>query len=78
MAATNQIEYQGYIADVEIDREADLLRARVVNIESHVLLACGRTVRELETSLRDTVEIYLADCAEDGEEAQRPKIVANV
>lgn len=75
--ATNQIEYKGYMADVEIDREADLLRARVVNVESHVISACGRTVSELETSLKDTIEIYLADCVEDGEAPQQPKVMAN-
>ena len=74
---TNQINYRGYIADVEIDSEADLLRARVVNIESHVLSACGRTVRELEQSIQETVEIYLSDCAEDGEDAQQPKVMAS-
>jgi predicted HicB family RNase H-like nuclease len=74
--AANQIEYRCYVANVEIDREADLLRGRVINIESHVLSACGRTVSELEASLKDTVEIYLADCAEDGESAQQPKIMA--
>ncbi len=75
--ATNQIEYKGYVADVEIDREADLLRARVVNIESHVISAYGRTVNELQNSLEETIEIYLADCAEDGESAQQPRVVAS-
>ncbi len=75
--ATNQLEYKGYVAAVEINREADLLRARVVNIESHVLSACGRTVSELAASLEETIEIYLADCAEDGEAAQQPKVMAN-
>ena len=75
--ATNQLEYKGYAANAEIDREADLLRARAVNIESHVLSACGRTVSELEASLIETIKIYLADCAEDGEVAQQPKVMAN-
>lgn len=70
--AVNQVEYKGYVADVEIDSEANLLRARVVNIESHVLIASGRTVSNLKNSLQETVDIYLADCAEDGEAAQRP------
>ena len=74
---TNQIEYKGYIANVEIDHEADLLHARVVNIDSHVIIACGRTVSELEKSLAETVEIYLADCAEDGDIPQEPKVLAN-
>lgn len=70
---TNQIEYQGYIAAVEIDREADLLRAEVINIDSAVVSACGRTVRELEASLVETIELYRADCAVDGEPAEAPK-----
>ncbi len=69
----NQIEYQGYIAAVEIDREANLLRAEVINIDSAVLSACGRTVRELEESLAETITIYRADCAADGEQAEAPK-----
>ena len=55
--ATNQIEYQGYIATVEIDRIANLLRATVINIDTAVVSACGRTVAELEESL---VELSLS------------------
>lgn len=74
--ATNQIEYKGYVANVEIDSEADLLRARVVNIESHILSACGRTVSELKDSLQETVDIYIDDCVEDGEVPQKPMAMA--
>ena len=75
--ATNQIEYQGYVATVEIDREANLLRATVINLDTAILSACGRTVAELEESLSETVEIYRADCEADGVEAERPKVMAN-
>ena len=76
--ATNQIEYQGYVATVEIDREANLLRALVVNIDTAVLSACGRTVAELEGSLAETVEIYRSDCKADGVEAEQPKAMVSL
>ena len=76
--ATNQIEYQGYIAAVEIDREANLLRATVINLDTAVLSACGRTVAELEESLSKTVEIYRSDCEADGVEAELPKVIAHL
>ncbi|MEL7143073.1 MAG: hypothetical protein AAGL08_12740 [Cyanobacteria bacterium J06573_11] len=70
---TNQIEYEGYVAAVEIDRDADLLRADVINIDNAILSACGRTVSELERSLEATIELYKSDCAADGEPVEEPK-----
>lgn len=76
--ATNQIKYQGYVAAVEIDCEANLLRAEVINIDSAVVSACGRTVSELEASLAETIELYRADCAADGEMAEAPKALTSI
>ena len=65
------MEYKGYIGKVEIDEEAGLLHGEVINIRDVVTFA-GRTVEELRQALRDSVEDYLAFCAERGEDPEKP------
>lgn len=65
------MEYKGYIGKVEIDEEAGLLHGEVINIRDVVTFA-GRTVEELQQALRDSVEDYLAFCAERGENPEKP------
>lgn len=65
------MEYKGYIGKVEIDEEAGILHGEVINIRDVVTFE-GQTVDELQQAFRDSVEDYLAFCAQRGEAPEKP------
>jgi predicted HicB family RNase H-like nuclease len=65
------MEYKGYIGKVEIDEEAGILHGEVINIRDVVTFE-GQTVEELQQAFRDSVEDYLAFCAQRGEDPDKP------
>jgi predicted HicB family RNase H-like nuclease len=65
------IEYKGYLGRVEFDGEADIFHGEVINIRD-VITFQGTSVEELHQALADSVEDYLAFCAERGEEPDKP------
>ena len=64
------IEYKGYRGKVEFDAEAGLLHGEVLGIRDVVTFQ-GTSVEEVEQSFRESVDDYLAFCAERGEEPDR-------
>jgi predicted HicB family RNase H-like nuclease len=65
------MEYQGYLGKVEFDDEASLFHGEVINTRD-VITFQGKSVAELKRAFRDSVDDYLAFCAERGEEPDRP------
>ena len=65
------MEYRGYVGQVELDEESDLLHGEVLNTRD-VITFQGRTAQELREALRDSIEDYLAYCEERGEQPDRP------
>jgi predicted HicB family RNase H-like nuclease len=65
------MEYKGYLARVEFDDEANRFHGEVINIRD-VITFQGQSVDELRQAFEDSVEDYLAFCAERGEEPNRP------
>jgi predicted HicB family RNase H-like nuclease len=65
------MEYKGYLAHAEFDDEANVFHGQVINIRD-VITFQGESVDELRQAFEDSVEDYLAFCAERGEEAERP------
>lgn len=63
--------YKGYVATVEFDDEADLFHGEIANTRD-VITFQGKSVRELRKAMKDSVEDYLAYCAERGEEPDKP------
>ncbi len=63
--------YRGYTGAVEIDTEAERLHGRVLDLDA-VLTFVGDTVPEAEQAFRDTVDDYLAWCAERGKKPEKP------
>ena len=63
--------YKGYRALVEFDGDADLFHGEVANTRD-VITFQGRTVDELHRALADSVEDYLAWCADRGKEPEKP------
>ncbi|OGO35391.1 MAG: hypothetical protein A2W35_01270 [Chloroflexi bacterium RBG_16_57_11] len=58
---------------VEIDQEAGRLHGEVINIRDVVTFE-GETVEEVQQAFRDSVDDYLAFCAERNEEPEKPSI----
>ena len=65
------MEYKGYIGDVTFDPEAHLFHGEIINIRD-VITFQGKTVDELESSFRESVNDYIAWCKEDGVLPEKP------
>ncbi len=65
------MEYKGYLARTEFDDEANIFHGEVINIRD-VITFQGQSVDELRQAFADSVEDYLAFCAERGEEPDQP------
>lgn len=63
--------YKGYAGKVEFDSSAKILHGEVIGIRD-VITFSGKSVREIEKAFRDSVDDYLAFCAERGEKPERP------
>ncbi len=65
------LSYKGYTGHVEFDDEARLFHGEVLDTRD-VITFQGRSVDEIETAFRESVDDYLAFCAERGEAPDRP------
>ncbi|MCJ2036559.1 type II toxin-antitoxin system HicB family antitoxin [Methylobacterium sp. J-068] len=62
---------KGYETVVEYDAEAELFHGEVIDMRDVVTFQ-GRSVDELKQAFSDSIDDYLAFCAERGEEPERP------
>ncbi len=65
------LTYKSYTGHVEFDDEAGLFHGEVLDTRD-VITFQGRSVDEIETAFRESVDDYLAFCAERGEEPDKP------
>ncbi|GIK99124.1 MAG: antitoxin HicB [Alphaproteobacteria bacterium] len=66
------LEHKGYVAGpIEFDEEQGLFHGIVAGLRDVVTFA-GRDADELKAGFRDSVDDYLALCAERGREPDRP------
>ncbi len=65
------LKYKGYAAIVEYDDAAGILHGEVANTRDVITFQADNTA-DLETAFRDSVDDYLAFCAERGEEPEKP------
>ena len=65
------MKYKGYIGTVTFDDDADLFHGSVVNIRD-VITFQGRSVDELRTAFKDSVNEYVSFCEELGHEPEKP------
>lgn len=65
------LEYKGYRGHVDFDEDAGLFHGEVADTRDVVTFQ-GTSVQELEQAFRDSVDDYLAFCAERGEEPDKP------
>ena len=67
----NILNYKGYIGDIEIDSDANILHGRVSNLKA-VINFEGKTVEEIKQAFKDSIDVYLEVCAELGEDPEKP------
>ena len=65
------MEYKGYVGKVEFDDDAEIFHGEVVNLRDVVTFQ-GRSVDGLRRAFEESVDDYLAWCAERGKEPGRP------
>ena len=65
------MEYKGYVGKVEFDDEAGIFHGEVVDTRD-VITFQGESAAELKQAFRESVDDYLAFCAERGEEPDKP------
>jgi predicted HicB family RNase H-like nuclease len=66
------LKYKDYIGDnIEYDSEGKIFTGEVLGLRT-VLTFQGRTTDEVEKSFKETIDLYLAMCEEDGVSPERP------
>lgn len=65
------LTYKDYIAQVEFDDKAETFYGEVINTRD-VITFEGASVKELKKAFKDSVEDYLAFCAERNEAPDKP------
>ena len=65
------MEYKGYIGKVEFDDDDGIFYGEVINLRDVVTFE-GESVQELRQAFHDSVDDYLAFCAQRGEEPEKP------
>ncbi len=65
------MKYKGYEGAVKFDEEASIFYGEVINTRD-VITFQGTSVDELKQAFEESVDDYLAFCAERGEEPDKP------
>jgi predicted HicB family RNase H-like nuclease len=65
------MEYKGYVGVFEFDEDLGKFHGSVVNTQD-VITFYGSSVEELREELKNSVEVYLAFCAEKGRQPEKP------
>ena len=65
------MHYNGYEALVEFDEDAEMFHGEVINTRD-VITFQGSSAVDLKTAFAESVDDYLAFCAERGEEPDKP------
>ncbi len=65
------LNYKGYTGRAEYDDESGLLHGEVLDLRDVVTFQ-GRSVDDLETAFRDSIDDYLEFCAQRGEVPDKP------
>jgi predicted HicB family RNase H-like nuclease len=65
------LDYKGYKGHAELDSEAGILHGEVLDTRD-VITFQGKSVEELETAFRESIDDYLDFCAARGEKPDKP------
>lgn len=65
------MKYKGYSAHIEFDDEDGIFVGRVIGTKDGINFH-GESVKELETAFHESIDDYLAACAELGQQPNKP------
>jgi predicted HicB family RNase H-like nuclease len=65
------MDYKNYVGNIEYDDQAEIFHGEVVNTRD-VITFQGTSVAELRKAFKDSIDDYLAFCAERGEKPEKP------
>lgn len=65
------MNYKGYVGQIEIDEEANVLFGRVLDIRD-VITFKGETIAEARQAFYDSIDDYLEFCQEINQEPDKP------
>jgi len=65
------LEYNGYVGNIEYSKEDDLLYGKVLGIRGLVSYE-GKTGHDLENDFRKAIDAYLAICKQEGVAPEKP------
>ncbi|MFY7997081.1 MAG: type II toxin-antitoxin system HicB family antitoxin [Candidatus Kapaibacteriota bacterium] len=65
------LQHKGYTGIVEFDDEANIFHGEILHVND-VITFQGSTVEEVRRAFVESIEDYLAFCAERGEEPSKP------
>ncbi len=65
------LTYKNYVGHVEFDDDADIFHGEIINTRD-VITFQGKTVKELKKAFIDSIEEYIAFCADLNEEPEKP------
>lgn len=65
------LEYKGYTGSIEYSSEDNLLYGKVLGIRGLISFE-GETGKSLEEDFHEAVNVYLADCKEEGKTPEKP------
>lgn len=73
MMSTNKnfLHYKGYIGFFNYDSDGKIFTGEVFGLKT-IITFQGRTGEELEASLKESVDMYLSMCKEDGVSPEKP------
>lgn len=65
------LEYKNYTGSIEYSREDDVLYGKLLGIKGLISYE-GKTGKELESDFKEAIDIYLADCKNEGIIPEKP------
>jgi|TARA_R110002012_G_scaffold29696_1_gene91239 predicted HicB family RNase H-like nuclease len=66
------LEYKGYVGTVDYEPDDKTFHGKVIGLSTDGIHFEGASAEEFEQAFRDSVDDYLAWCAEDGREPDKP------
>lgn len=67
----NFLRYKGYIGFYDYDADGKIFTGEVFGLRT-IISFQGRTGEELEASLKESIDMYLSMCKEDGVSPEKP------
>lgn len=64
------MKYKGYVGQVSYDDEAKIFHGEVIGLKD-IITFQGTTVKEIETSFKDSIDDYLKWCKKRGEKPEK-------